>query len=206
MIYLTSVPNNLTISPFDSSGLWGYDAGLMVTETLTAILDLPLAAKKHQHWQGRVEVTTSELRPARDDILSEQVPVDLDFTVDSDDKGRPRLRGQVRAAVKVVCQRCLQPVVFALEAQLRLVALKQLTDDDELPDEYEPLLVPDGELALTQLAQEELLLNLPIIVKHQPNECAAQFEDAPLDNKETRKSLSNLQQLLEKKNGRSTNS
>ncbi len=101
---------------------------------------------------------------------------------------------QARATVGLVCQRCLQPmaVPLAVERRVRFVAdeaeaerLDEASEDDVLA------LPPRGRLDLPALVEDELILALPLVPRHEtcpqplplpaedPVADAAEAEDRP---------------------------
>ncbi|MEW5769729.1 MAG: YceD family protein [Pseudomonadota bacterium] len=114
--------------------------------------------------------------PRLADILapvSEPVQYQLSGSVES---GRPVLRLNVKAAVSLVCQRCLGTYVQALaldrvlpiardEAQLGL-----WERDDPLLD----ALVADADMVVAELVEDEVLLSLPTVPRHPEGGCDEQ--------------------------------
>lgn len=85
--------------------------------------------------------------------------------------GRPLITGQLATTLMLTCQRCGKEMSCDINLPIRLCPVR--TDDRPagLPAEIELWLVPD-EMALTQdLVQEELLLGLPMIPKHEQGKC-----------------------------------
>lgn len=80
-----------------------------------------------------------------------------------------RLRLQARATVWLACQRCLQPAEHALlvDRTLRFVASEEEAERlDEASDE-EDVLALDHALDLPALVEDELILALPIVPRHE---------------------------------------
>lgn len=84
--------------------------------------------------------------------------------------GYPLLKLAVSGSVKLICQRCLQPLDVKIASQSHLV----LASDDAAADEIEALLddesleviVGSKELNLISLMEDEALLALPVSPKH----------------------------------------
>lgn len=91
-----------------------------------------------------------------------------------DRRGLRFIRGRLRAEIELICQRCLGPLRLPMEAAVSLGLARGETEFDRLPDEYEPLLVPEGGIAVASLVEDELLLVLPQIPRHEDaRECEA---------------------------------
>lgn len=79
---------------------------------------------------------------------------------------RTIVRGQATARVQLTCQRCLESMEWPLEARFALALVGDEDDVASLPEEYEPLLWPDGVGSLPALVEDELLLALPAVARH----------------------------------------
>lgn len=100
----------------------------------------------------------------------EPVVVDLEFERTS--HGVRLMHGTIRTTVEAVCQRCLQPVALAITA--RPFVVLQVAGEESVsgPEEAE-MLVVEGPLSLNELAEDELLLAMPMIPMHEEGACAA---------------------------------
>ena len=96
-----------------------------------------------------------------------EVDVELAF-VQGDEV--PEIHGRVRIGVTLTCERCLEPVEVGLAAAPALGLVHGDEDAVRLPARLEPCLSSAEELDLFDLVEEELLLALPIVARHQ-EEC-----------------------------------
>ena len=85
--------------------------------------------------------------------------------------GTPCLDGNVQAELELRCERCLDPVKQHIESDFRFGLITSEDEADLLPKEFEPLLVSDSEQSLVELMEDELLLSLPIVARHE-SECS----------------------------------
>ena len=83
-----------------------------------------------------------------------------------DRQGVRFIKGAVRTEVELVCQRCLGPLRLALDVTVSLGLVRSEAEADRLPEEYEPLVVPEGIMHVADLVEDELLLALPRIPRH----------------------------------------
>ncbi len=105
---------------------------------------------------------------------------DLDYALagDADSRERPVLRLRVTGVVQVQCQRCLEGLTHrvAIDTALRLVAAEALDAEYEAvgdnPDEPD-CIVASGELDVTALIEDEVLLALPPYPRHEEGTCVA---------------------------------
>jgi uncharacterized protein len=97
--------------------------------------------------------------------------VGLEGFQDSD--ARPCLRLRVQGTVNLACQRCLEPVLVELASERRFVLVECEDKMMDLADEDEAIesLMADNELDALTLAEDEILLQIPIAPKHDPKMC-----------------------------------
>ena len=103
--------------------------------------------------------------------VAEVAEVTLSFGVDA--AGCHWMRCEASVGIELTCQRCLEPMPWTLEADEQLALITSDEDAVELADAYEPLVV-EGPIRVAELVEDELLLALPLIAKHQTGPCAAQ--------------------------------
>lgn len=92
--------------------------------------------------------------------------VDVTLAAVTDDHGRPRLAGRVRAKLHMVCQRCLCPAPVVVDSVLDLALVPAGSRDTEAPGQDEVLEVPEGGIVLSELVCDELLLAVPMAPVH----------------------------------------
>lgn len=83
------------------------------------------------------------------------------------------LRGEAHARVSVICQRCLEPMPIRLDAEFAFGLVESEPQAERLEAEYEPLLVGDAPLRISELVEDELILALPIVSLHDLPACPA---------------------------------
>lgn len=85
--------------------------------------------------------------------------------------GVPCLDGEVNADLELNCQCCLEPVSYHVQSRFRFGLISSDEEAGLLPEEFEPLLVSGSEQSLIDLVEDELLLSLPIVARHD-EECS----------------------------------
>ena len=108
---------------------------------------LPLASM--QRLRGSLANTEGEARYA------------LEFGRDS--LGIAYLALRVEAALPLVCQRTLETFAYRVALDQRLGLIASESEEAALPEGYEPLLIPDGQLDLADVIEDELILALPVV-------------------------------------------
>ncbi|MBO9490769.1 23S rRNA accumulation protein YceD [Endozoicomonas sp. G2_1] len=141
-------------------------------------LKLPVTIDPYKSAQRRLECDgyfgTSEM----DRLLSacqsccQQVNVSVNFEVD--ELGLVVISGQGSASVVLTCQRCTEDLAMDLEIDFSFSPVKNAEAADNLPSYYDAIeLDENGEVNLRALVEDELLLAIPLIPKHDLKDCAA---------------------------------
>ncbi|WP_245931922.1 YceD family protein [Marinomonas aquiplantarum] len=114
--------------------------------------------------------------------------IHLDFRVDED--RRYIATGSLTANVQVVCQRCMGAVHHDLEVDLALGFVYDEDHAKNLPNNYDPVVMTDGEVILADMVEQEIILALPIVAYHEESGCnptaqkyASSTDDAADDEK-----------------------
>lgn len=137
-----------------------------------------LAAERNT-LSGRIKA--SELAPRLAEALARAEPAgtvtyELSFAPGPDEA--VAVTGRLQASLEATCQRCLQPFVLKLEVPVELLlearTAAQQGDSGTTWDAVET--AP----SLGELIEEELLLALPFLPRHAPQECAASDDLAAL--------------------------
>ena len=137
--------------------------------------------------QGRLEgeLPLAALpRLARVNRATGKVGVSLEAGID--EGGVSFIRGTLQADLELDCQRCLGPFYLPVTVEVGLGLIRAEVDAERLPDRYEPLLVVETGLMVADLVEDELLLALPQIPRHEDlRECeangyATEMSDTPL--------------------------
>lgn len=115
--------------------------------------------------------------------------------------GLPGVKVSIQASPQLVCQRCLQGFEFPVSAGSD-VEFASDEDADASDDEHEVYRAEGGRVRLSELAEEELLLSLPIVPAcSEPQVCGnapASTGGAERPEESKRRPFSGLQDLLKK--------
>lgn len=104
------------------------------------------------------------------------VAVSLSFSVD---ELRIRIiQGSAHGHVEMTCQRCLEPVEVEVNAQFNLAVAFNEDKAKQLPRYYDPLIVPEDDVELAPMVEEELILSLPHVAYHADCKIKTSFGDA----------------------------
>jgi uncharacterized protein len=97
--------------------------------------------------------------------------VEVKIQFDIDELGIPFVSGQFKTTLSLLCERCMQPMPYAVDSKLLLALVKHESRIENLAEQYEPWLIEgDDPVKLSELIEDELILALPIVPKH-PEAC-----------------------------------
>lgn len=112
--------------------------------------------------------------------------IHLDFRVDED--RRYIATGSLKTVVQVACQRCMEMVSQELTVDLSLAFVYDEEHAKNIPSDYDPVVMTDGEIILADMVEQEIILALPIVAYHEESGCnptavkyASSTDDAPDD-------------------------
>lgn len=81
------------------------------------------------------------------------------------------IRGIIKTGFKVICQRCNTPMTLDLVIAVEDSPVRSDEEAEQLPKNYDPILLGSGELSLLTMVEEEILLSIPIVPRHPEREC-----------------------------------
>ena len=130
-------------------------------------------ARDGAEFSGSIAVT--QFSRLREVLSSQQGDVKVRIEVGREAFGPVYIKGSVAASLQLVCQRCGEPLDYAINADLKLSPVLTDAQAVTVPEEYEPWVTNDAPISVLELVEEELLLGLPMIAKHKPEECPCGF-------------------------------
>ncbi|WP_018693224.1 23S rRNA accumulation protein YceD [Algicola sagamiensis] len=140
----------------------------MTNVKIPVTLDPVRAAQKRLSFVG--VVNTSNLTRLLDGAegADEQVTVEIHCGID--EQKLYHISGSANVSVNLPCQRCGEVMTVDLAASFAFSPVR--SEDEELPERYEPVVLnEDGEVMLHELIEDELILALPIVPKHEDDGC-----------------------------------
>jgi uncharacterized protein len=114
---------------------------------------------------------------------------------------------KVSAQPEVVCQRCMQPMRWPVNVNSRIALVSDYSAADRVPEGLEVFLVEADSVSVRDLVDEEVLLALPHVARHdEDSECAGREmqlpgheEDADDVPSDVQKPFAQLGELLKRK-------
>jgi len=74
---------------------------------------------------------------------------------------------EYEARLELTCQRCLEPLAHHVSARVEMGLVENETMLDSLPAGCEPLVLEGGRLSPVQLIEDELIVALPLVPRHE---------------------------------------
>ncbi len=106
---------------------------------------------------------------------SEHVQVSVKFNVD--ERGLTYMSGAASALVALTCQRCNELFDHQLEVDFTFSPAKNAEAAENIPSYYDIIeLDENGEVNLLELVEEEFILVLPLIPRHNLKDCSAKAD------------------------------
>ena len=126
----------------------------------------------------RDTIAHSDLLRAKDLVTPETGILNWRLSGDISADKKARLHLAITGNVGVPCQRCLEPMMMALNVSSDFILVK---DESEIPPEEDDIedhdyLVSEAEMDVLQLVEDEILLALPYAPKHEIKDCAVNAE------------------------------
>jgi len=104
-------------------------------------------------------------------VLGVEGDIELQLEFERDRERRACINGFVKAVLLLECQRCLKPMSVPVESQLNIALVRSTEEAERLPEHYDPLLLDEPRIRLLDIVEEELLLSLPQVSRHETGEC-----------------------------------
>ncbi len=95
-----------------------------------------------------------------------------------DDMGVPHMRGHVSATVQLRCQRCMDAMPLTLDLDVELGFAMNDEQARELSAMYEPCVLSEDHVSLSELIEDEILLGLPAVPMHAEDGCQPWLEQS----------------------------
>jgi uncharacterized protein len=88
----------------------------------------------------------------------------LHFYVDKDTK--LAIKGEISGLFELICQRCMLPMEYPIKTEILVSPVNSDAEAKQLSSKYEPLLMTEGEVNLSEWIAEEIHLALPLVPRH----------------------------------------
>ncbi len=131
-------------------------------------------AKAAENLSGSIGLgTLYRLQPL---LLEQDGEVEFELRFSQDDNGNCIVTGQCDTTLVVACQRCFQPMSLEVHSDINLMVVHSEAAANQIPDQYEPLLVTEDSVRLSDTIEDEVLLSMPFSALHETEMCHAEEE------------------------------
>ena len=125
------------------------------------------------------------------------VTVRLQFS--RNEHGQVHIEGDYRAPLKLICQRCLEPLETVQGKTIDVTVTDEGQSLDMISDRTEPITLSGGRLQLARFIEDEVLLGLPIAPRHAQDACRVKEGDGGREHAGRRRPFLQLKTLMQKK-------
>jgi uncharacterized protein len=121
-----------------------------------------------------------------------------------DEQGAVTVELKVEADLPLICQRSMRPFSEPVRRHSMLSVVDSVGAQDDLPEQYEPVLTDHGRIALVEMVEDELLLAVPQVPRNPEvgevlisTDGASEAGNPPIEE-DTQRPFEGLAELLEK--------
>lgn len=153
--------------PFDRVLPRGYYARRMMPQPLPAFADVGPWVDQQRQVRGSVRIADM---PRLVELLAEAAgSADVALRFGRDSGRRPVISGRITATLRLTCQRCLQPFDWPMAVDVDIGIVADEKAEESLPDGLDPLIVAGERVRLADVVEDELILGLPVVARHEDN-------------------------------------
>jgi uncharacterized protein len=147
-------------------------------------VDVARQVQARRSYEGTL--TLASMRRLRDSLAATDGEVRYSAEFGKDQFGVAYLELHVSAGLPLVCQRTLDVYVQDVSIDQRLGLIGEESEEAALPPGYEPLFVPDGQVGIADVIEDELILALPVVPLKpgEPLEWKGEADEAGSDEKQ----------------------
>ncbi len=139
-------------------------------EQIPEFVDVRRLAKAKQNISGKIGLKKFGRLGQNLARCDGAIAVELQF--DKDIVGLYYISGKLQGELQLTCQRCMQPMPSIVEHEFMLSPVWTDAQAKILPEYYEPVMLLDDErLSLAEIIEDELILQLPVLAKHDEQDC-----------------------------------
>lgn len=140
----------------------------MQAPDLPTVISLDRLRSGHHHWQGGVQ---TDAMGRLHELTETATNAYADFSIDTTGT-RAVVQGRCQADVSMICERCLQPMSLAVSGEYALSVVDRMEEADALDPDQAVVVAPRGDLNVVTMIEDELILSLPVVAKHEAGECS----------------------------------
>ncbi len=182
---------SLVFIPILTNDISPYIIPALMSDLLPKYINPWLLFRQNERVSGTLDL--SEMTHLCASQIRQSGEVQATLSVVERDDGHTVIRGEASAELELECQRCLRPLVKTFVAPFELVLVKYEHQLSNVNDDDDALVVEES-LTLAPLIEQELILALPMIAKH--DDCQLHYDNTPSEVMERQQPFANLKDLL----------
>ncbi|MBL1320906.1 MAG: DUF177 domain-containing protein [Methylophaga sp.] len=114
---------------------------------------------------GQLAVT--EMPRLLQSLVSNEGIVDVDIAFDVDEVHTPFMRGEFTTTISMTCERCMKEMKVDLDVHCLLAMVTNERKIEGLAEQYDPWLLENSDdVLLSSVIEDELILALPLVPRH----------------------------------------
>lgn len=107
-------------------------------------------------------------------LNSQEGELDVSLYFGRGASGRRTMRAAIEGDLELVCERCLSPYKLHLDLAIELTMVDSEAEAKTLPEEVEPLVLPETRsMHTTDMIEDDLILALPVVPRCERDDCHA---------------------------------
>jgi uncharacterized protein len=114
----------------------------------------------------RLESMLAPCRKGQDTAMLARNDADFSVSFAYDEQDLVTIQIHVTASLPLICQRSLAPYREKIQRSSLLVVIEKMSDQNLVPESYDPVLVEHRRLAIQDIVEEELLLAIPQVPRN----------------------------------------
>ena len=96
---------------------------------------------------------------------------DVELRFGTSEAGTDYVSGHIRGNLELTCERCLEAMFHEVDIGFQLALVESEALAERIPEEFEPLVYGEEQVALKDLVEDEILLSLPMFARHEAEKC-----------------------------------
>lgn len=121
----------------------------------------------HNGIQISGEIPVSKMTRLSEMLYDDSGTVAVAMQFDIDTTGTPFMRGEFSVTVNLLCERCMEAMQHSMHITTELALVRHEGKIEGLAEQYEPWILNDvKQVDPAQVVEDELILALPIVPKH----------------------------------------
>lgn len=143
----------------------------MLTGPLPKLVDHAKLAEQRAELDGLIPV--AQLTRLKELLAGDGGDVRVKLRFRQEKKHRTLVLGECSAKLEVTCQACLEPLQIRVAAKIRTILVPDIEELMTLRQHEDGLVCESGQVAPVDLVEDDLIVAMPMVPRHEEGECDA---------------------------------